>query len=84
MFIGFVLTISENKITKGIIRQAVIFSGVCPKIAKKLEKKIKNIDELKIVGLLKANEIFLRLKYKKIGAKIKKRKYCLKKDERKL
>ena len=42
------------------------------------------MSELKTVGLLKLNEIFLRLKYKKIGAKIKKRKYCLKKEERKL
>ena len=42
------------------------------------------MSELKTVGLFKANEIFLRQKYKKIGEKIKKRKYCLKKEERKL
>ena len=30
------------------------------------------MSELKTVGLLKANENFLRFKYKKIGAKIKK------------
>ena len=43
-----------------------------------------NVKELKKVGLLKVNEIFFREKYKKIGAKMKKRKYCFKKEEKKL
>ena len=43
-----------------------------------------NVKELKKVGLLKVNEIFFREKYKKIGAKMKKRKYCFKKEEKNL